>query len=315
MADNKEELIKYYEYRKKRVKRLKTGLCVFAVLLLLCPSVISIYSVCKISRLERSIDDLQNQIDSFNTSVMQKDEFAADLVIPEYTPIYSERVMNDAEKYPGKKLVYLTFDDGPGKYTDEILDILGEYNVKATFFVLAKEDMDERYQRIVTEGHTLGIHSYTHKYDDIYSSIDSFDADVENIYSFVYDITGVVPSVYRFPGGSSNKVSGIDKNDMFNRLEERKLTYYDWNVSSGDAVSGGLSSEQIYKNVITGINKQEDEAVVLMHDAADKHSTVTALRSILDYLCNDDNCVCLPITNATTPVVHVTKEENNGIFQ
>lgn len=315
MAEEKEELLKYYEYRKKRVKRLKTVLCVFAVLLLLCPSVVSVYSVTRMAKLEQRIDNLQNQIDSINTSTMKADAVADNLVIPDYTPIYKEVKLSDEQRYPDKKLVYLTFDDGPSKYTDEILDILEEYDVKATFFVLAKEDMDERYQRIVSEGHTLGIHSYTHKYDEIYSSLDNFTTDVNNVYSFVFDITGVEPRFYRFPGGSSNKVSGVNKNDMFDLLTSKKLTYYDWNVSSGDAVAGGLSSSQIYSNVINGINSQEESAVVLMHDAADKHSTVTALSNILEYICNDDRYICLPITDTTTPVMHVIKEESNGIFQ
>lgn len=314
MAENRDELIKYYEYRKKRVKRLKTLLCFFAVLLLLCPSAISIYSLGKISKLEDRISNLQNQIDAINTVSMQKDKYASNLVIPEYTPVYAETVLSDRDRYPGKKLVYLTFDDGPSKYTDEILDVLDEYGVKATFFVLAKDGMDERYQRIVTGGHSLGVHSYTHKYDEIYKSADAFALDVENICSYVYNITGVEPYVYRFPGGSSNKVTGVDKNDLFNVLEDNNLIYYDWNVSSGDAVAGGLSSDQIYKNVIGGINSRDDECVVLMHDAADKYSTVSALRDILNYLCNDEQYVCLPITKETTPVVHVSKEDNNGIF-
>ena len=89
--------------------------------------------------------------------------------------------------------VYLTFDDGPSGNTSRILDILAEYDVKATFFVVGKEEeqYQELYKRIVDEGHTLGMHSYSHKYDEIYQSVDSFAQDMSKLQEFLYETTGV----------------------------------------------------------------------------------------------------------------------------
>ena len=90
------------------------------------------------------------------------------------------------ESDPGQEMihkVYLTFDDGPSIYTDEILDILDRYHVKATFFVVGKDgsEAEAALQRIVEDGHTLGMHSYSHKYKELYESLDSFTEDFARI--------------------------------------------------------------------------------------------------------------------------------------
>ncbi|MBO4461285.1 MAG: polysaccharide deacetylase family protein, partial [Lachnospiraceae bacterium] len=108
---------------------------------------------------------------------------------------------------PNAKKVYLTFDDGPSHNTELILDILKEYNVKATFFVIGRNDEYSKslYKRIVDEGHTIALHSYTHRYSSIYASLDAYKEDLQKISDLVYDATGVRSKFIRFPGGSSNK--------------------------------------------------------------------------------------------------------------
>ena len=213
-------------------------------------------------------------------------------------------MISDNELYPDKKKVYLTFDDGPSKYTNEILNVLAEYDVKATFFVLAKDGFDEEYQRIVEEGHTLALHSYSHKYSKIYSTPTLFREDVRLVQDFVRDRTGQKSVFYRFPGGSSNSLVDFDKEELFTILREEELSYFDWNVTSQDAGSVKLSPQKIYQNVMDGV-KEKDCAIVLMHDAADKHTTVEALPLILEELTKDETCVVLPITQGTKPVRHV----------
>ncbi|MBR3635842.1 MAG: polysaccharide deacetylase family protein, partial [Lachnospiraceae bacterium] len=90
------------------------------------------------------------------------------------------------EALPGKK-VYLTFDDGPSPNTEKILDILDEYDVKATFFVTGyqAEKHPEWYKEIVDRGHTIGMHSYSHVYSDIYSSTDAFFADIDKLHDYI----------------------------------------------------------------------------------------------------------------------------------
>ena len=216
--------------------------------------------------------------------------------------------LTDEEKYPGMQLVYLTFDDGPSKYTDEILDILSEHEVKATFFTIGKEGYDDQYKRIVAEGHTLGMHSFSHKYSSIYASLDAFAEDVSSIASFLEERTGIRPTYYRFPGGSSNKVSKVPAQDMIHYLSENGYVYYDWNVSSEDAASAMKDANVIVKNVVNGVGNKTT-AVVLMHDAASKRSTVEALPIIIETLQKKGNVVFLPITEGTKQIYHVKDKE------
>lgn len=209
------------------------------------------------------------------------------------------------EDIEGTRYVYLTFDDGPSIYTDEILDILAEYDVKATFFVCGKPDAKytDSYKRIVDEGHTLGMHSYSHKYSDIYSSVDAFSEDLKKLRHFLYDTTDVLPKYYRFPGGSSNKVTKADIHDLMDVLESEGVTYYDWNVSAGDD-RAGATKDTIYNNIVGNIPKFK-HCIVLMHDAADKKSTVDALPEVIEAIKAMDDTVIVPITDDTLPVQHI----------
>ena len=123
-----------------------------------------------------------------------------------------DEVDEDITELKNKK-VYLTFDDGPSKNTTQILDILDEYNIKATFFVVGKTDNYSKdiYRRIVDEGHSLGLHSYSHRYEIIYESLDNFQYDLYKLQEFLYDVTNYKANIYRFPGGSGNEVTIIQE--------------------------------------------------------------------------------------------------------
>ncbi len=242
-----------------------------------------------------------------DTTQVETESFA-DIQEPEVD--YSGAWMSGAqnpEDIEGTRYVYLTFDDGPSSNTDEILDILDEYGVKATFFVCGKPDArySDAYKRIVDDGHTLGMHSYSHKYSEIYSSVESFKEDTDNIRIFLYNTTGVWSNYYRFPGGSSNDVSKGNIYDLIDYLDSTNITFYDWNVSAGDDRSGS-TKESIYSNVVDNIPRFQ-HSVVLMHDAADKHSTVEALPEIIEAIQSMDNTVIVPITDDTVPVQHINK--------
>lgn len=216
----------------------------------------------------------------------------------------------DAETEDGIRRVYLTFDDGPSIYTEELLDILAQYEVKATFFVTAKgkEDYGDIYRRIVEEGHTLGMHSYSHEYGNIYASLENFQEDIEKLRNFLYRETGTVSRFYRFPGGSSNTVSATDVHEFIRYLNAMDIDYFDWNVSSGDASSVRLSSDEIVDRVVREIPSRR-VAVVLMHDAADKHSTVEALPRLIEEIqAMEDGTEILPITEETMLIQHVSGE-------
>ncbi len=209
------------------------------------------------------------------------------------------------EDIEGTRYVYLTFDDGPSSSTDEILDILDEYDIKATFFVCGKPNSKytDVYKRIVDSGHTLGMHSYSHKYSEIYASLDAFKEDFDNIRIFLYETTGVWSDFYRFPGGSSNNVSKVDMKELAGCLDDAGVTFFDWNVSAGDD-KAGATKDVIYNNIVSNVPKFK-HCIVLMHDAADKKSTVEALPEIIEAIQAMDDTVIVPITENTLPVQHI----------
>lgn len=184
-----------------------------------------------------------------------------------------------------KKVVYLTFDDGPSENTLKVLKILKRYNAKATFFVTAANKTDYM-KNIVEDGHTIGLHTYSHNYRKIYSSTSAYFEDLEKIGKLVYDKTGVDTKIIRFPGGASNTISTSYSKGIMSKLtdmvEDRGYKYFDWNVNSGDADGQNVSPSKILNNV-----KRESSGVsncvVLMHDTAVKDTTVKALDSICDY--------------------------------
>ena len=204
-------------------------------------------------------------------------------------------------KYSDKR-VYLTFDDGPSMYTDDILDILAEYKVKATFFVVGKTDSQSKklYQRIIDEGHTLGMHSYSHQYSKIYNSLEDFDKDFTKLWKLLYDTTGYKPSIFRFPGGSDNKVNKNGMEDFIRYLNEADIVYFDWNVLNGDATGVTYTKEQLIKNVIDGVAVKEN-SIVLLHDSETKQATVDSLPDLLEKLISEDAQI-LPLDNQVPPI-------------
>ena len=165
---------------------------------------------------------------------------------------------------PGNKIVYLTFDDGPGPYTQTLLDVLDKYNVKATFFVCNQRPdyqylIGEEYKR----GHTVAVHTYTHKYKEIYASVGAFLEDFQKENEIVKAQTGSYTWLSRFPGGSST--SYISNISAFKEaLNQIGVKYCDWNVSSGDA-GQTTNTSVVVSNVIDGISRH-NVSVVLQHD-------------------------------------------------
>lgn len=205
--------------------------------------------------------------------------------------------------------VYLTFDDGPSENTAKILDILKEKNVKATFFVIGQEDEESKalYRRIVEEGHTLGMHSFSHKYDVIYKSLDAFKEDMNQLQAYLEEVTGVTPTIMRFPGGSSNQVSNVDIRELIRYVKEQGITYYDWNVVSGDATSQVYTPDELVANVMDDVVKYHT-SIVLMHDSSAKASTVDALRPMIEQL-QEMGAELLPIDETTKPIQHIKAED------
>ncbi len=179
--------------------------------------------------------------------------------------------------------VYLTFDDGPSDRTVEILDILKAQNVKATFFIVGKEGAKnpETLKRITDEGHSVGIHTYSHVYSSIYESVESYLADFNQTYQIIYETTDVKPTIFRFPGGSINRYTSLFYEEIIAEMTRRGFTYYDWNASSGDA-SSSVTANSVYYNSIQS-SEGKDRVILLMHDSISKSYTVAALPNIIEY--------------------------------
>lgn len=182
-----------------------------------------------------------------------------------------------------KKVVYLTFDDGPSENTKRILDILAQYDAKATFFITgANEECRPYIKEAYEAGHTIGLHTYTHDYDKVYESDEAYFDDLEKVGEVAKEQIGFVPCFIRFPGGSSNMVSAKYNKGIMSRLveavQEKGYQYYDWNLDSGDAA--GCGKEEIGQNAVTD---KINHIIVLFHDTQTKDATVEALPSILEY--------------------------------
>lgn len=182
------------------------------------------------------------------------------------------------------KVIYLTFDDGPGQYTEKLLNILDEYNVKVTFFVT---NQYSKYRDLIGEayrrGHTVAIHTYTHDYSKIYANKDAYYEDLNKMQEIIVAQTGMPTNLFRFPGGSSNTVSrsyceGI-MTQLTKSLQDDGYHYFDWNVSSGDAGETTQTSKVI-ENVINGCSGKQ-VSVVLQHDI--KGFSVDAVKDIIEW--------------------------------
>lgn len=204
-----------------------------------------------------------------------------------------------------KKIIYLTFDDGPSRSsTPKILSILKKNSVKATFFELKPAVADfDLTKKILSEGHTLALHGYSHKYDQIYRSESIYHNNLDSLRNLFFQKFGVWCTLSRFPGGSSNTVSRYNHGIM-SRLSKSihgwGYRYYDWNVSSGDA-GGATNPNQVYRNITHSLHAGSN--VVLMHDFPNNTKTINALNRVIKYG-KKHGYTFLPLSASTTEVHH-----------
>lgn len=216
-----------------------------------------------------------------------------------FPDLYVERHDSFSEFIPNS--VYLTFDDGPSQMTPEILKILKEKDVKATFFVIYDDSLyaAEMLKQIVEEGHSLGIHTTCHIYPQIYSSVGAYLNDFEQTAVWIETVTGVKPDIFRFPGGSINAYNISTYQEIIAEMIRRGYVYYDWNVSSGDA-SNSSSVRTVLEGVLNGV-EGKDKSIVLMHDSEEKRATVQALPTMIDRLQLSGHLL-LPLNHKVKPI-------------
>lgn len=190
-----------------------------------------------------------------------------------------------------QKTVYLTFDDGPSKNTGKILDILKKYDIKATFFVIGKdlsEEGIENMKRAAAEGHAIGMHTYSHDYKKIYSSVEDFLSDYDLLRQKLEEQLGFSPTIFRFPGGSYCSYGTDIRTELITEMTRRGYSYYDWNVSAEDAV-GTVTAYSIRKNIFPRVY-EVTAPVILMHDAPLNNLTAELLPEIIETLLAEGYC-------------------------
>jgi len=202
-----------------------------------------------------------------------------------------------------EKVAYLTFDDGPSLRTLEILDILERYHIKATFFVTntGMRKYPDIVRQTAAAGHVLGMHSATHQYTRIYKNKQSFLKDLELNRQMIFDLTGLSPTIMRFPGGSFNDYNRSLAPTLTATVKEMGYVYFDWNSITGDAMSRSVSVKQIIRNVMQTASSRR-RLFVLCHDASGKYTTVEALPALIRQL-QDKGFTLLPLTDQVRPVV------------
>lgn len=246
-----------------------------------------------------------NRIGTYTITYNVKDEFGNETSIERKVNVIKRSITNN--NTIGKKgVIYLTFDDGPSNVTSGILDILKEEGVKATFFVTNNGD-DYLIKRENDEGHTVALHTATHNYSKVYSSVDAYFNDLKIVHDRVQRITGKDSRIIRFPGGSSNTVSRRYTTGIMTTLTSEVLRqgyhYFDWNISSGDA-GGAYNANQVYQSVINNLSKNRAN-MILMHDT--KIYTRDALRNIIRY--GKENGYSFEAITMNTPMI--THQVNN----
>lgn len=297
--DRNEEMEEKKESYFGSVQFFKNMILLFCVLGVLIPSTLAIHWYRKAKKSEHAQTSVVTEKKDDETSsetadskesgeteeadsspASQQEAIDYQLLYPDF---YASTPLPEFEE--SSKTMYLTFDDGPSDRTDEILKILDEKNVKATFFVVGHDDEQsiERIKKAAAAGHAIGMHSYSHDYATIYNSVEDFLADFYKLFTFLRDEVGVTPTIFRFPGGSLNNYNqGIYK-EIIAEMLRRGFRYYDWNLSAEDATSKSLSAETIL-NGITKYSAGKNHGIVLMHDSEHCKTTVEALPELIDTL-------------------------------
>lgn len=257
------------------------------------------------SSLKLKINDLSSNIeDGYDIDSINKEisiyKNIDDSIKNKYDEYYSNIALLEDKINKGEssvKIAYLTFDDGPYDLTYQVLDLLKFNDIRATFFVLGKDDTQEQYKRIVSEGHTLANHTYYHNIGSgLYDSADSFISQVKKLEDYLYNITGYRTSIVRFPGGSPT--AGKYKDEIVDRLHEMGYNYVDWTSETGDGSSKKLAEKDTWSWYVD-TTRDKDIIVLLMHDY--NYSTFNNLQRIIDDL-RARGFIFLPLHNKSSMV-------------
>ena len=235
-------------------------------------------------------DETSENIETIETADLSDTTDAGDVPVTapvsEYESIHTDMTVRVPATFVREEgTVYLTFDDGPSENTYSVFHYLKKYDIKATFFVVPTrtEECYAIMKQIVDNGHAIGVHSTTHEYEQIYSSVEAYLDDFYEAWMMIYEATGVKTEIFRFPGGSKNDFNGATRDAIIAEMTRRGFRFYDWNVDSNDA--GGATWTDMYTSVPQDIEGNY-RSIVLMHDSAPRINTVYVLEDIIKALIN-----------------------------
>ncbi len=306
--------IKMKNDRNKRIRRMKKAIIITGIMLVVIPIILCIFLFVKMNKLQNKLDSLL-ELKQSGEIILTQNEAGEDKFVYVDSKVLtnSNTIVEEPDIVKEEKVVYLTFDDGPSVYTDDIIDVLNSYQVNGTFFVVGKEDSNsiELYEEIINNGNSLGIHTYSHEFSNVYSSVENFSNEILSLKEVLYDSTGVNINLFRFPGGSSSPALysyGCEPKEFIEYLNSEGYVYFDWNVSSGDGAAKTLTTKKIVSNVLDGV-EGKSVSVVLMHDSPAKETTLEALPIIIDSLLKSGYEI-KPLTENVDPVQHISSEVN-----
>ena len=274
---------------KKYVDKKRMIFTITAIIVVILTLALTIYYLVDTNIRIKKGKEFANQITEYEQNqkkIEEQKEAERKAKIPKLTEAGKENLKNIYHSQ--EKIAYLTFDDGPSNNTHEILDILKQYNIKATFFVLGiqVQVFPETTNRIYNEGHYIANHGYSHKYSSIYQSPEQ----VLNEYNQCNEVVAKTINVpeynshlFRFPGGSVGGKYADLKKQAITLLDQNNILHIDWNSLTGDSEKANPTEEYLMDN-LQKTTEGKNNLVVLMHDAQAKHITVETLPKVIEYL-------------------------------
>ena len=231
----------------------------------------------EVASLQSKLETVQDYVPAYILEGASDTAFAYQKLYPE---MMAERPQTLDEI--DTRAIYLTFEGGPSKNTENILDYLKDSGQKATFFITGENIAGNEaiIKRMTDEGHTVGVCSFSTDYKTIYQSVDAFLADFNKAYTAIYNACGVYPNIFRFPCGSINEYNSKIYRELISEMTRRGFVFFDWNVNSDDNGDNQEDWEAIVQDVAEDV-KDYDQAIVLMHDASDNSSTARAVKYML----------------------------------
>lgn len=287
---NKDQYEGYNIYSmKKYVDKKRITFIVIAIVVIIITLSMSIYYLVDTTIKVKKIKEFERQIIEYKQQQQEEakqKEIEKQAKIPKLTEQGKENIKNIY--HTDKKVAYLTFDDGPSNNTHQILDILKQNNIKATFFVLGSqvEVFPETTNRIYNEGHYIANHGYSHKYSEIYQSpeqvLNEFN-QCNQIVAKTINIPEYNSHLFRFPGGSVGGKYAELKKQAITVLEQNNILHIDWNALTGDSEKVNPTEEYLMNN-LQKTTEGKNSLVILMHDAQAKKITAETLPKVIEYL-------------------------------